>query len=452
MLYRHLSFSAVVALTTTLAAASYCAPAQADDNAEARVYFEQGNRALTRGMNARGARRTRFIEEALAAYVRSLSIVRSRNVVYNAGVALEALGRDEEAFGYYREYLAYEGLSEEERREATNKINAIRTRVAVVSVQSTPPGANVNIDRRDLAPVGTTPIEVAVSAGPHTIYVSADGYTSGEARVDGTVGQRENVSLDLRAQPIALVIQAPDGEGLTLNGQPVAANTEIPVMPGDFEIRYGSAEPIRISVEPGQGRRVVDVEAPAAGVTTGPPGLLAVSVNVPATVYVDDERVETGTAIEASVRSGPRRIRVEAEGYASASSRIDVPADGQARLEVHLEEDVSGSSRFGKAPGVFLAIGGFVALAAAGVGIAALSQNSDWTSDPMRTAEDADRIETMNLAADILFGAGAALALTGILLAALNSDEAQAESRIELGAAPLEGGALLVASGSWGGQ
>jgi len=67
MLYRHLSFSAVVALTTTLAAASYCAPAQADDNAEARVYFEQGNRALTRGMNARGARRTRFIEEALAA-------------------------------------------------------------------------------------------------------------------------------------------------------------------------------------------------------------------------------------------------------------------------------------------------------------------------------------------------------------------------------------------------
>ena len=50
-----IALSAVVVLTTTLAAASYCAPAHADDNAEARVYFAQGNRALTRGMNARGA-------------------------------------------------------------------------------------------------------------------------------------------------------------------------------------------------------------------------------------------------------------------------------------------------------------------------------------------------------------------------------------------------------------
>jgi hypothetical protein len=424
--------------------------ARADDNAEARVYFERGNRALERGMNARGARRTRFIEEALAAYVQSLSIVRSRNVVYNAGIALEALGRDEEAFAYFREYLGYSDLTDEERREATQKLTAIRTRVAVVMVTSTPEGAQVHIDRRDLAPVGVTPLEVAISEGDHTIYISAEGYGTKEAQIHGAPGQRETVSLSLRAEPIALVIRAPGNAPLTLDGRTVAAGSEIQVMPGDHEIRYGTAEPIRVTIHPGEGRRTVDVEAPEGTAPAGPPGLLAVSVNVPATVYVDDQVVETGREVEASVASGPRTIRVEAAGYSPATQRIDIPADGQTHIRVRLEEDVSGSSRLGKWPGVFLAVGGFTAIAAAGIGMAALFQHADWKDDPARDAATADHIESLNVAADVTFGIGAALAATGLILAIINGDEEQAPSRIDVAAAPIDGGGVVVARGSWG--
>ncbi len=450
MLLRHLTFLALVA-TTTAATTAITAPARADDNAEARVYFERGNRALTQGMNARGARRTRLIEEALAAYVQSLSIVRSRNVVYNAGVALEALGRDEEAFVYFREYLGYSDLSDEERREATQKLNAIRTRVAVVMVTSTPEGADVRIDRRDLAPVGETPLEVAVDEGDHTIYVSAEGYTAGEAQVHGNAGQRENVTLTLRAQPIALVIRAPGDGPLTLNGQAVAANTDIQVMPGEHEIRYGSAEPIRITVQPGEGRRTVDVEAPQVTGPTGPPGLLAVSVNVPATVFVDDQIVETGREIEASVASGPRRIRVEAAGYATAARQVEVEADGQTHITVNLEEDVTASSRFGKWPGVFLAVGGVAGIAAASLGIYAIFENSSWETYD-KTAAGADRIDNLNLAADVTFGVAAALAATGLILAILNRSGEQIPSSIDIAAAPIRGGGMLVAQGSWGAE
>jgi hypothetical protein len=435
--------------TATAGAASFAAPARADDNAEARVYFERGNRALTRGMNARGARRTRLIEEALAAYVQSLSIVRSRNVVYNAGVALEALGRDEEAFAYYREYLGYSDLSEEERREATQKLNALRARVAVLMVTSTPEGAQVRIDRQDLAPVGVTPLEVAIGEGDHTVYITAEGYSTKEAEIQGTIGQRENVSVSLRAEPIALVIRAPGAAALTLDGRTVAANSEIQVTPGDHEIRYGTAEPIRVTIRPGEGRRTVDVEAPQeSSAPAGPPGLLAISVNVPATVYVDDEVVETGREVEASVASGPRSVRVEAEGYATATQRVDIDADGQTRISVHLEEDVSDSSRFGKWPGVFLAVGGFTAIAAAGVGIAAVTQMPDYEDDP--TIAKADHIESLNLAADITFGIGAAIAATGLILAIINGDEEQTPSRIDVAAAPIRGGGVVVAQGSWG--
>jgi hypothetical protein len=449
MPYRHFFFLTWFAFAV-LASALVASPAWADDNAEARVYFEQGNRALTRGMNARGARRTELIEEAVAAYVRSLSIVRSRNVIYNAGVALEALGRDEEAFAYFREYLADSDLSDDERREATNKINAIRTRVAVVSVESTPPGSFVIVDRRDLAPIGVTPIEVAVSEGPHTIYVSAEGHTSAESRIVGRPGQRESVTVTLRAEPVALSIRAPAGTALTLNGRTVAANTDIDVMPGDHEIRAGTSEPIRVTIRAGEGRRVVDIDAPSVA-SAGPPGLLGVTVNVAATVYVDDALVETGREIEASVASGARSVRVEAEGYATATARVDVPEGGEARLTVRLEEDVSGSSRLGKSPGVFLAAGGFVALAAAGIGTAAIFQNRDFEEPPVGTTEDADRIDTLNLTADICFGVGAALALTGVILALVNGDSEQTESRIEVAATPLDGGGLLVARGSFGG-
>ena len=150
-------------------AAAVLAPvtAQADANAEARVFFERGNRQLAEALGRRGARRTRGLEEALGSYVSSLRIVRSRNAVFNAGVTLQELGRTAEAFGYFIEYRAMAGLSDAERAEVGQRIEAMRPQLALLAIDATP-SAEVRLDRRDLAVLGTTPLEVAVAAGEHT--------------------------------------------------------------------------------------------------------------------------------------------------------------------------------------------------------------------------------------------------------------------------------------------
>ena len=65
----------------------------ADRNAEARVFFEKGNRLFARAMDKSGERKRELLEEALTAYVSSLRIVRSRNALFNAAVVLEELAK-----------------------------------------------------------------------------------------------------------------------------------------------------------------------------------------------------------------------------------------------------------------------------------------------------------------------------------------------------------------------
>jgi hypothetical protein len=129
-----------------------------------------------------------------------------------------------------------------------------------------------------------------------------------------------------------------------------------------------------------------------------------------ASVFVDGEILNTGRELETSVASGPRTVRIEAPGYAPATRRVDIPANGEARLSVHLEMDVGDETRFGKLPGVLWLSAGVIGLAGAGTGIAAL------------------------------------------IFTLLNRDVEQPPSAIEVAGAPVEGGAMLMASGTWGAQ
>src|SRR5688572_25834593 len=115
--------------------------ARADANSEARVFFERGNEHLQRATNLRGSRRTRELQQALAEYVSSLRIVRTKNAVFNAGATLEMLERLEEAFDYFAEYVNMPGITDQERTEGLARRDALRPRVAVLRITSAPVGA-----------------------------------------------------------------------------------------------------------------------------------------------------------------------------------------------------------------------------------------------------------------------------------------------------------------------
>ncbi|NNE17302.1 MAG: PEGA domain-containing protein [Myxococcales bacterium] len=168
-------------LLTVLAALLLASPAatvaqSSSENAEARVYFEEGNRLFEQANHARTAQRTELLQRSLGAYVDSLRIVRSRNALFNAAIVLGELGRNDEAFNYFSEYLAIEGLTEADRENASARRDALRTEVAVLQVTSEPEGALLWVDRKDLAPRGETPIELALPPGEHRAFVEKEGF------------------------------------------------------------------------------------------------------------------------------------------------------------------------------------------------------------------------------------------------------------------------------------
>ena len=178
----------VLAALCFAAGPSVAAAQSASENAEARVYFEEGNRLFEKANRSRGAQQEELFRRALEAYVDSLQIVRSRNALFNAAIVLGELGRNDEAFNYFSEYLGVEGLSEADREEAARRRDALRGDVAVLQVTSEPSGALVWVDRKDLAPRGETPIEIAVRPGAHRVFVEREGFepvAQSEAMVRG---------------------------------------------------------------------------------------------------------------------------------------------------------------------------------------------------------------------------------------------------------------------------
>ena len=195
-----------------LASPSISAAQGTSENAEARVYFEEGNRLYEQASSARGAQRTTLLQRSLEAYVDSLRIVRSRNALFNAAIVLGELGRHDESFNYFGEYLGIEELAAADRKDASRRRDALRSEVAVVQVTTEPGGALLWLDRKDLAPRGETPIELALPPGEHLAFIEKDGYTPVERTQTAVRGQTLVLELTLVPLPVEPLVAEPEPE------------------------------------------------------------------------------------------------------------------------------------------------------------------------------------------------------------------------------------------------
>ena len=190
-------FSLLLVLCCLTAAPIRSAAQSASENAEAKVYFEEGNRLYQAASEAQGSKRTSLLRQALESYVDSLRIVRSRNALFNAAIVLEELDRHAESFNYYGEYLQIEELPADDRQDAMARREALRPQVAVLQVTSDPPEAKLWVDRKDLAPLGETPNEVALTAGEHTVFVEKAGHLPADQSVIAERGKTAIVAIVL---------------------------------------------------------------------------------------------------------------------------------------------------------------------------------------------------------------------------------------------------------------
>jgi len=172
------------------------------ENAEARTYFDEGNRLYQEASRKRGTERTQVLQRALGAYVDSLQIVRSRNALFNAAIVLVELERYDEAFNYFSEYLRVEGVPKADQEDATQRREALRDRVAVLRVQTEPTGALLWVDRKDLAARGETPMELALPPGKHRLFIEKPAYEPLELSQTLVLGESASVELSLDAVPV----------------------------------------------------------------------------------------------------------------------------------------------------------------------------------------------------------------------------------------------------------
>ncbi len=192
----------VLVVLLGLTSPSISAAQGTSENAEARVYFQEGNRLYEQASSARGTQRTTLLQRSLEAYVDSLRIVRSRNALFNAAIVLGELGRNDESFNYFGEYLRIEELPAADREDATRRRNALRSEIAVLQVTTEPEGALLWVDRKDLASRGETPIELALPPGEHRTFTEKEGYTSVERTQNAVLGQTVVLALSLVPIPV----------------------------------------------------------------------------------------------------------------------------------------------------------------------------------------------------------------------------------------------------------
>lgn len=422
--------------------------ARADDVAEASALFASGNEHFQRSTHLRGARRTRELQAALDAYFASLRFVRSRNVLYNTALVLEQLERWDDCFNYWGEYLAVTGLTDTERADGTTHRDAMRPHVAVLSITTTPAGAEVWVDRRDLASRGRTPIDLALPAGHHHLYLVLEGHRETEATSLATVGETAAVSVTLPALAVSLQVLAPDDGVLTIDGAPIRPGVATDVEPGPHVLRLEVAgmAPVERRLEISAGAAPMVIDLAGAVHAAAPTGTrLRVHADAEARVFVDGTEAGSGSDVVVAVEAGPRQVRVEAPGRAPYEFSRTFLAGDPLAMDVHLA--TASDTGMHVMRGIFgvLAVAGLAT--AIGLSVEALNLNASYTSVP--TPEGADATDEANLRADVSWGVAGGLGITALIFVFVDAGGGSSSGRFVL--APTEGGAFASASGRFGG-
>ena len=281
--------------------------ARADDLAdEADLQFQLGTERYEAG----------DFKGALEHFLASNRLVPNRNVVFNIARTYEQLKRAPDAYRYY--VLALEGEpSPQARKRVEDALARITPNVAILKVETDPPGATVYLDRKDLGPRGETPRTLGLADGKRRVIVEKPGYEPAQQEdVDLKIGKETTVTLKLKQILGTVRLEGEAGAQVKIDDESRAIACTVPcsldVPPGRHTFFF---------LKEGYQTSELTAEIPANTVTpvrarlASQTGSVVVSSDVrDALITVDDQAVGFTPAV-LSVPVGKHTIKISQQGY-----------------------------------------------------------------------------------------------------------------------------------------
>jgi hypothetical protein len=131
------------------------------------------------------------------------------------GLSHDNLGHFAEAVVAYERFLGNVPAAMKQQGEETKKrVEAIKAMPGKVHLETTPPGAQIVIDPAppggnasappEAATTATTPTDLELKAGKHTLRLTVEGYEPTDKEVDVTYASKQDVKVDLvkKAEPV----------------------------------------------------------------------------------------------------------------------------------------------------------------------------------------------------------------------------------------------------------
>jgi hypothetical protein len=337
----------VLALLVMLAAAADAraqAPAEegADRSADRK---EQARERFVRGVERM---RVKDYAGAVAEFQRAYEIAPYPVVLYNLGIAYDALGRPVEAVEAMKAVIDKPGnLAPERLARARTIVAENEARVGELEVVVNEAGALLRVDDIDR---GKSPLAAAlrVRAGTHFVQAVKTGYVPVRREILVAGGDKKRVELtlertELRPGQIWIRSKLP-GAQIFIDGAKAGTtplSQSISVMPGqhNVELRRAGYETDRQTITLGEGATAtlrIELEPDRDAIDREGGRVKLTMPFEDAVVSVDGQSTGVYTG-PIKLAPGPHTLRVERGGFVPTVLAIDVAAGGTTELAVDLE-------------------------------------------------------------------------------------------------------------------
>jgi hypothetical protein len=299
---------------------------------------------------ARTAFADRKYDKALAYFLLVDRATPSPGAAYNVAVTAHTAGENALAFAYLDRYLASDDTVEARRSDAIRRAAQLRGQLALVRVDSDPPGALIYVNLKEHGSLGTTPRTIVVAPGEHQILLDSPRHLPARVSVKADRGKLVAAKTKLSPRTGGLVVTtAPANapvevrrDGATISQIAAGHSTQLPIGRYELRIQPEGHHPAStfVVVEEATDRTATLVARPLPPKT----GTLLVTTGaVAAELYVDGKHTAKTPATLRDVAIGERILEIRAAGYRSARRTVHVREGRSTFLELTLDRAKRGA-------------------------------------------------------------------------------------------------------------